>query len=313
MEVEHLKCIFLLIITVTGVILSMACVSYSKTINESYQRLENYNVKTFDTEYGLMSYVDEGNGEVIFVSHGIFGGYDQGYEHLNGIFGDNYRKIAVSRFGYPGSNLPSGSTPGVQAKVFLELLDKLQIDKVFLLAASAGGSAGIRFALDYPERLKGLILLSSGVPSVPMTKKEIGRTGPPKFILNDKLMLFSIRNFKGIFYSMFGSKNIGEEVFNGLLPVQPRREGIIHDSEINNIDMSVNYYDYPVEKIEVPILVVHAKDDPMVKYENIELFLKRVNAEALIFSDGGHLIVGHDISEGIINFINSCYAGVRKE
>jgi pimeloyl-ACP methyl ester carboxylesterase len=304
METEHLKCIFLPITMVAGAILSMACVSYSKTINESYQKLENFNVKTFGTEYGLVSYLDEGNGETIFISHGIFGGYDQGYEHLNDIFGDNYRKIAVSRFGYPGSSLPSGSTPGIQAKVFLELLDKLQIDKVFLLAASAGGSAGIRFALDYPERLKGLILLSSGVPSIPMTKKEIGRTGPPKFILNDKFMLFSIRNFKGIFYSMFGSKDVDEKVFSGLLPVKPRREGIINDSEINNIDMSVNYYDYPVEKMEIPILVVHAKDDPMVKYENIELFLKRVNAETLIFPDGGHLIVGHDISGGIMDFVN---------
>ena len=299
-----MKFIFLLIIIVTGVTLSMTYASYSKIINESCQKLKNYNVKTFDTEYGLMSFLDEGNGEVIFISHGIFGGYDQGYNHLNDIFGNNYRKIAVSRFGYPGSNLPSGATPGIQAKTFLKLLDELQIDKVFLVAASAGGSAGIRFALDYPERLKGLILLSSGVPSIPMTKKEIGRTGPPKFILNDKFMLFSIRHFKGIFYSMFGSKNVNEEVFSSLLPVKPRKKGIIYDSEINNIDMAVNYNNYPVEKLEIPILVVHAKDDPMVKFENIELFLKRVNAETLIFHDGGHLIAGHDISKMIIKFIN---------
>jgi len=290
-------------IITAGAILLMSCTSYSNIINESYQRLESYNVKTFNSEYGPMSFLDEGDGEVIFISHGIFGGYDQGYNHLNAIFGDNYRKIAVSRFGYPGSVLPSDPAPAKQAKVFLQLLDELKIDKVFLVAASAGGAPGIRFALDYPERLKGLILLSSGVPSVPMTKKEIGMTGPPKFILNDNLMLFSIRNFKGIFYSMFGSKDVDEAVFDDLLPVKPRKEGIIYDSDTNNIDMAINFYDYPVEELKIPILVVHAKDDPMVKYENIELFLKRVNAETLIFPDGGHLIVGHDISEGIINFV----------
>jgi pimeloyl-ACP methyl ester carboxylesterase len=304
MKRKYLKYILFFAIIIIGAIIIQSCVSYSKTINDSYQKLENYNIKTFATEYGLMSFIDEGHGEAIIISHGIFGGYDQGYNNLYDIFGNDYRKIAISRFGYPGSNLPSEPTPSNQAKVFLKLLDELHIDKVFLLAASAGGSAGIKFALDYPDRLKGLILLSSAVPSIPMERKEIGVTGPPKFILNDRLMLFSIRNFRSIFYSMFGSKKIGNDVFDGLLPVKPRKNGIITDSEVTNTDMFINFYDYPVENIQVPILVVHAKDDPMVKYENIELFLERVNAEKIIFPDGGHLIVGHNISEGIKEFIN---------
>ncbi|MDR1601090.1 MAG: alpha/beta hydrolase [Tannerella sp.] len=302
MKIKFIKYIVGVLIIMSGLIY-FSCTSYSKIINESYQQLETYNVKTFGTEYGIMSYVDEGFGEAIIISHGIFGGYDQGYTNLYSIFGENYRKIAVSRFGYPGSDFPQEPTSNNQAKIFLELINKLQIDKVFLIAASAGGTAGIRFALDYPDRIKGLILLSSNVPSVPMTKKEIGRPGPPKFILNDRLMLFSIKNFKGVFYSMFGSKNVGDEVFDGLLPVKPRKRGIIADSEITNIDMDINFYDYPIENLKMPVLVIHAKDDPMVKYENIEYFLKRINAETLIFPDGGHLIIGHDITKGIINFM----------
>jgi pimeloyl-ACP methyl ester carboxylesterase len=247
------------VIIMSGIGINTSCASYSKIINESYQKLEAYNVKTFDTEYGIMSYVDEGFGEAIIISHGIFGGYDQGYQNLYSIFGENYRKIAVSRFGYPGSNLPQEPTPGKQARVFLELLNELQIDKVFLIAASAGGAAGIRFALDYPDRLKGLILLSSGVPSVLMKKKELGMSGPPKIILNDRLMLFSIRNFKDIFYSMFGSKNVSREVFDNMLPVKPRRNGIIYDTEINNIDMAVNFNDYPVENLNIPIWLFRQK------------------------------------------------------
>jgi pimeloyl-ACP methyl ester carboxylesterase len=304
MKMKQIKNKLILGIVLIGVLMVINCVSYKNIINESYQRLENYNIKTINTEYGIMSFVDEGSGEVIVISHGIFGGYDQGYGNLYEIFGDNYRKIAISRFGYPGSNLPSEPTPSNQAKVFIELLDELQIEKVFLLAVSAGSAPGIRFALDYPERLKGLILLSSGVPTAPKTRKEIGRTGPPNFILNDRIMLFSIRNFRGIFYTMFGSKNVSNEVFNNLLPVKPRRNGIINDGEITNVDMLINYYDYPIENIDIPILIVHAKDDPMTKFEDIELILERINAETMIFPDGGHLIVGHDISNGIMEFIN---------
>ena len=291
------------LVIMSGILLNLSCTAYSKTINESYQRLEAYNVKTLDTEYGTMSYVDEGFGEVIIISHGIFGGYDQGYQNLHGIFGEKYRKIAVSRFGYPGSTLPDEPNPNNQAKVFLKLIDELRIDKVFIIAASAGGAAGIKFALDYPDRVKGLILLSSAVPSIPMTKKELGMSGPPKIILNDRLMLFSIRNFKGVFYSMFGSKNVPNEVFNNMLPVKPRKNGIINDTEITNIDMAVNFDDYPVENLSIPVLIINAKDDPMVKYEYTEYFLKRVNAELMIFPDGGHLIIGHDIADGVISFI----------
>jgi pimeloyl-ACP methyl ester carboxylesterase len=307
MNISKLKYIIGVLIIMGGLALYFSCASYSKIINESYQKLETYNVKKFDTEYGIMSYVDEGFGEAIIISHGIFGGYDQGYTNLYSIFGGNYRKIAVSRFGYPGSALPDEPTPDKQAKVFLNLIDELKINKVFIIAASAGGAAGIKFALNYPERVKGLILLSSAVPSIPKTKKELGMSGPPKFILNDRLMLFFIRNFKGIFYSMFGSKNVPDEVLDIMLPVKPRRNGIIYDTEINNIDMAVNFNDYPVENINIPILVINAKDDPMAKYEDTEYFLKRVNAENLIFPDGGHLIIGHDITEGIINFMEENY------
>jgi len=93
-------------------------------------------------------------------------------------------------------------------------------------------------------------------------------------------------------------------VFNNLLPVKPRRNGIINDGNITNVDMLINYYDYPIENLNIPILIVHAKDDPMAKFEDIELILERINAETMIFPDGGHLIVGHDISYGIMEFIN---------
>jgi len=304
MNVNYLRYTIGVLIVMSGVILSFSCASYSRIINESYQRLEVYNVKTFNTEYGMMSYVDEGSGEAILISHGIFGGYDQGYDNLYSIFGDNYRKIAISRFGYPGSNLPSEPIPSNQAKVFLKLLDELQIEKVFLIAVSGGSAAGIRFALDFPERLKGLILLSSGGPTAPKTRREIGRTAPPNFILNDRIMLFSIRNFRGIFYSMFGSKNMSDDVFNNLLPVKPRRNGIINDGNITNVDMLINYNDYPIENLNIPILIIHAQDDPISRFNDIELILERINAETMIFPDGGHLIVGHDISNGIMEFID---------
>jgi hypothetical protein len=39
---------------------------------------------------------------------------------------------------------------------------------------------------------------------------------------------------------MFGLKNVPDEVFDIMLPVKPRKEGIIYDTEINYIDIILN-------------------------------------------------------------------------
>lgn len=181
---RYLKIGIYTLIFVIAILSILIYISYRKDMNAAYKSLKSYDVKTFHTQYGEMSYVDNGIGEAILISHGIFGGYDQGYISLNTLVKDDYRKISISRFGYPGSDLPSNPTPQNQAVAFKELLDQL-------------------------------------------------------------------------------------------------------------------------EKIKCPVLVIHAKDNPMAPYENIEKLLKRINAQTAIFETGGHMIEGHDSYTKIKEFINS--------
>ena len=293
------------ILVVLFVVTIFLSIQYKTDINHAYKRLNLYNIKVINTDYGKMSYMDEGTGEVVLIFHGIFGGYDQGFGSLKNIVGDNYRKIAPSRFGYPGSDLPFEPTPENQAKSFLNLLDQLGINKTYIITTSAGSAAGIKFAVDYAKRVKGLILLSSSVPNVRKTKDEIhGMTGPPAFLLNDFLMWLSTKHFGFVFKSMFAS-DIDKSVYETMLPVNPRKKGIKADETISNIDMDINFDDYKIEKIEAPILVVHAKDDPMTKYENMEKFISLTNAKTAIFGTGGHLITGHSeaVTAAIKEFI----------
>jgi len=77
--------------------------------------------------------------------------------------------------------------------------------------------------------------------------------------------------------------------------------------------MTLYLDDYPLEKIIAPILVLHAKVDPMAKYENIEKLLTRVNAQTAIFETGDHLITGHDgrVNEAINKFIKTANEEMR--
>ena len=159
----------------------------SIAVKESKERLVAYGAETIHLSYGNMSYVDTGKGETILSVHGIFGGYDQAYDTCKD-FSSDYRIIAPSRFGYLGSDIMGDGTPAEQATAYVELLDKLGIDKVYLLATSAGGSVAIRFALDYPERTKGLILYCSAMPFTEKPEKYSEYAGPPAFLCNDFTM-----------------------------------------------------------------------------------------------------------------------------
>ncbi len=150
--------IFIFVCLIISAYLFIQFFRYRRAVTDSKERLRKYNANTAWLSYGKMTYIDRGNGETVLSVHGIFGGYDQAYGSAE-LFKDEYRIIAPSSFGYLGSDVYGDGSPEYQAKAYIELLDMLGIDSVFVLAASAGGTAAFRLALDYPERIKGLIFI----------------------------------------------------------------------------------------------------------------------------------------------------------
>ena len=255
-------------------------------VREGKARLAAYHAQTAALSYGSMTYVDRGKGEVILSIHGIFGGYDQACDTCED-FRNMCRMIAPSRFGYPGSDVMGGGTPAEQAAAYVELLDKLQIDKVYLLATSAGGSVAIRFALDYPERTKGLILYCSAMPPVEKPERCAGYAGPPAFLCNDYAMFL----FSPLFGPMMGME---PSTIDHMLPVGCRRAGVVLDASVTNLDMARHFDDYPVENLKAPTLIFHAQDDKLASYADTEKAVPRFpNCTFVSFRDGGHLLKGH--------------------
>ena len=268
-------------------------------VRESKDRLAAYNVRTAALSYGDMTYVDSGSGEVILSVHGIFGGYDQAYDTCKDFCSD-YRIIAPSRFGYLGSDVYGDGTPAEQAAAYVELLDKLGIDKVYLLATSAGGSIAIRFALDYPERTKGLILYCSAMPLVEKPEKYAEYAGPPAFLCNDYAMFL----LSPMFEPIMGM----EPTIYGMMPVNDRRDGVVLDASVTNPDMARNFEDYPIEDLQVPTLIFHAKDDKLASYADTKRAVSRFpNCTFISFESGGHLMTGHreEIKNAVSNFVEN--------
>jgi len=181
---------------ISGILVVLAVVLAIKVnleLKKASERFETYQNKaeTVETSYGRITYIDEGEGEVILSCHGICGGYDQAYDTLSDKT-DNYRVIAPSQFGYPGSDVAKNPSIDSQVETFVELLDILNIDKVYVLGTSAGGAVEIKFALLHPERTKGLILYCSGYPATQKPANEATYVGPPTALCYDFPMWFLV-------------------------------------------------------------------------------------------------------------------------
>ena len=267
-------------------------------VRESKNRLAAYNAQTAALSYGDITYVDSGEGEVILSVHGIFGGYDQAYDTCKDFCSD-YRIIAPSRFGYLGSDVSGDGTPARQAAAYVELLDKLGIDKVYLLATSAGGSVAIRFALDYPQRTKGLILYCSAMPPVEKPEKYAEYAGPLPFLCNDYVMFLLSPMFEPIM-------GMEPSTIYSMLPINDRKVGVILDASVTNPDMARDFGEYPIEDLQIPRLIFHAKDDKLASYADTERAVARFpNFTFISFESGGHLLTGHaeEIKEAVSDFV----------
>lgn len=288
------------IITTLGIVLMVQGIRCSFAVKAAEKRLETYQAQEVELSYGKMSYVDKGEGEVILSIHGIFGGYDQAFDTCKDFVNDS-RIIAPSRFGYLNSDVLNDGSPNEQAKAYAELLDKLNIDKVYVLATSAGGSVAFRFALDYPERVKGLIFYCSAMPYVEKPNKYADYAGPPSFLCNNYAMFLMSPLFEPIM-------GMEPSTIYGMLPINKRKRGVVIDASKTNIDMARNFDEYDVEKLEMPKLILHSKDDKLANYKETEKALTRLtNYTFISFETGGHLMKGHEqeVQDAVKDFIKN--------
>jgi len=86
-------------------------------------------------------------------------------------------------------------------------------------------------------------------------------------------------------------------------PISSRTKGVINDMYVSNPDINNNY---AFEQIKVPVLMMHAKDDPLCSYECARSMADKIpNIEFVSFEKGGHLILENEkvVQRKIAGFI----------
>ncbi len=110
----------------------------------------------------LPSAVDEDAPPVVLI-HGASGNAEDMRLSLGDRLARHRRVIIVDRPGHGWSDRPDGAddaSPARQAALIAEALDRIGMTQFVLLGHSLGGAVATAFALAYPDRLVGLVLLA---------------------------------------------------------------------------------------------------------------------------------------------------------
>ncbi|NVM46671.1 MAG: alpha/beta hydrolase [Candidatus Lokiarchaeota archaeon] len=273
-----------------------------------------------ETTMGKIHFKLTGEGPVLFFMHGGPGGIDQGFL-LESLVEEGYSLLVVSRPGYL-------KTPFVhlsyeeQVDQYVELLDKLAIDKVVVMGYSAGGPLALNFANKYPERTHALVM-EAGVSTVFEPQSEASDSFWMKLFTSDRIqdflswitIIFTRIAFKMVFKSILRLETLldkeGIKEFTALvsndkerrrwlmkfldttLPMSVRKIGLKHD-----IELLTSIKKIPVDNINVKSLLVYSKEDNDAKWLNAEYLETNLKDFELLVTHGGHVMwIGEDMDK----------------
>jgi pimeloyl-ACP methyl ester carboxylesterase len=122
-----------------------------------------------------MAFLDTGIGFPVVLVHGLRCSHQSWRHQIAGLAG-TYRVIAPDLWGHGASDTPTGpySMDGF-ASAIVELLRHLRVERAFVVGHSMGGGVAQALALDYPDRVAGLVLVAAVCGLEPPVRERMVR------------------------------------------------------------------------------------------------------------------------------------------
>jgi pimeloyl-ACP methyl ester carboxylesterase len=130
------------------------------------QRLYPAQGRMIEVAGGRLNVLDIGPrdaaGPPVVMIHGASSNLEAMRRPLGGRLASDHRVILIDRPGHGWSSRArlEDSTPAVQGRMIDEALEKLGVGSAIVVVHSWSGALGARMALDYPERVAGLVMLA---------------------------------------------------------------------------------------------------------------------------------------------------------
>ena len=246
--------------------------------------LEDKWIETAEGE--LTHYHDLGEGTPILFLHGSGTGVTAAANWWLNLpqLSEHGRCIAIDSIGYGQTIAADNVEYGIKEWVrhAVRVLDALGIEKTWIVGNSLGGWLAFQFALDYPERLLGIVSMGTG--GAKLTKALKGHSNP-------NLSEEGIRETLELFV-------VNKDLVTDDL-VKLRYQSALNDTATDRLKEVVAARDrdrteLPLDferlaKLDIPVLLIHGMQDHVIPVSRTWEILNTIpHADAHVFSQCGH-------------------------
>jgi 2-hydroxy-6-oxonona-2,4-dienedioate hydrolase/4,5:9,10-diseco-3-hydroxy-5,9,17-trioxoandrosta-1(10),2-diene-4-oate hydrolase len=257
-------------------------------------------------------YHEAGSGPALVCIHGgAPGAYGWGNFGRNmDALAENFRTIIVDLPGYGKSDKPevSGGRYAFYAKTFKDMFAALGIEKANVIGMATGGGAAIMMAIEYPEIIDKLILVSSagGMSNTQLNPSE-GQKVIQAYYGGDGPSLDKMRRYLEMM--MYDRTMITDDIIQERYEASIQPEFMVQAPEgrgsANQQVTEPVWKD--MEKIKADTLVIWGRDNRVQGYDNALFMLARIpNVQLHIFGKTGLWVPferPHQFNQLVTNFL----------
>jgi pimeloyl-ACP methyl ester carboxylesterase len=242
----------------------------------------------------------DAGGPAVVMIHGASSNLEIMRQPLGDRLAEKHRVILIDRPGHGWSTRArlDDSTPAIQGRMIDEALEKLGVGRAVLVVHSWSGALGARMALDYPQRVAGLVMLA------PVAYPWPGGVGWYNKVVTTPvigpLLAYTITLPLGFFLTESGSRGVflpqimpQDFVTNTATPLLLRpREFLANARDLVTLKAAVAEQAPRYANIGAPMVVITGDVDKTVSTNIHSRPLTAVvpNAKLIVLPDVGHMV-----------------------
>jgi haloalkane dehalogenase len=308
-----------------------ATVPFLRTPDERFNNLPDY---PFQPHYVTLSnrlrmhYLDEGKGDVVLCLHGE-PTWSFLYRKMIPPLSSRCRVIVPDLLGFGKSDKPTrveDFTFELNYNAIIELIEKLDLQRVTLVCQDWGGILGLPLAMEHQDRFARLVIMNTGLPtgSLPVTIQDPAftprRAAAAVAFLQWKAMAAKTRDMNiGAVIQLGTVATLPKEVIAGYeapFPDLNYKVGPVRFPELVPITPnhpSITFTKRGAEKLaqwQKPALVMFSNLDPIFSGTE-DFFLNLIptakNEPTIVIRDAGHFLQeekGDEIAQHILEFFD---------